>query len=109
MTSTTPFLSPQQDYFFGSDLRTLRRFAGVDSGDIAAFAGVKSGKTIENWERGRGKPSVDQFVAISIGLGFDPAKLTGFYLHRTSPNEQPNIQQMRIVRSCNKQLAVSDK
>lgn len=58
-------------YLEGKDLRQIRLKTGFTSTRLAEFAHLKSGKTFENWERGKGGPSVNQFITICYRCRLD--------------------------------------
>lgn len=46
----------------GQALRKIRIMAGLTTSAVASALGVKSRKTIENWERDYCEPTVNQFL-----------------------------------------------
>lgn len=59
-------------YITGSDLTLIRKEARMTTTKTAEFAGVKTRKTYENWQRENGEPNINQFISILIGCGKDP-------------------------------------
>lgn len=59
----------------GTDLRTIRLNAGKTTVQMAKFAGVKTRKTYENWEKNRGTPNINQFIAMANECGFSATEL----------------------------------
>ncbi len=59
----------------GTDLRSMRLRSGRTTKEMAGFAGVKTRKTYENWEKGISAPNVNQYIAMTEGCGYDFAKL----------------------------------
>ena len=68
----------------GTDLRIMRLRAGKTTVQMAEFAGVKTRKTYENWEKNVGSPSMNQFLAMSMSCGFNPSELVKMYVDRDS-------------------------
>lgn len=57
------------------DLRKIRHLSALTTHDIANLVGVRTRKTYENWEKGIGGPTANQFHALLIGSGFNPIKV----------------------------------
>lgn len=51
-----------QKIISGLELRKIRIEAGLTTSVVAAEVGVKSRKTIENWERDFCEPTINQFL-----------------------------------------------
>lgn len=66
----------------GTDLRIMRLRAGKTTVQMAEFAGVKTRKTYENWEKNVGAPSMNQYLSMSMACGFKPAELIKMYVER---------------------------
>ena len=66
----------------GTDLRILRLKGNKTTAEMADAAAVKTRKTYENWEAGKGQPNVNQFMALSVLCGFDPGRLLGEFARR---------------------------
>ena len=66
----------------GTDLRIMRLRAGKTTVQMAEFAGVKTRKTYENWEKNVGSPSMNQYIAMATSCGFKPAELIKMYVER---------------------------
>lgn len=62
----------------GTDLRAMRRVAGLTTQQMANIAGVKTRKTYENWEKNVGTPNVNQFFALVEGCGMTLNELNDF-------------------------------
>ena len=67
----------------GTDLRRMRLKAGKTTIDMAEFAGVKTRKTYENWEKNVGTPNINQFIAMAKSCNYDPSKLVALHLKRS--------------------------
>tara|TARA_R110000868_G_scaffold189537_2_gene432545 strand:- start:3311 stop:3532 length:222 start_codon:yes stop_codon:yes gene_type:complete len=63
-----------EKYISGQDIRDIRKEAKKTTVRMAEFAGVKTRKTYENWEKDIGTPSINQFISMLIGCGKDPVK-----------------------------------
>ena len=63
-----------EHYITGQDIRVIRKEAKKTTVKMAEFAGVKTRKTYENWEKDIGTPSINQFISMLIGCGKDPTK-----------------------------------
>ncbi len=66
----------------GADLRCMRLRSGKTTAQMASYAGVKTRKTYENWEKGQSIPSINQYIAIAHGCGFDVVKLINLIVER---------------------------
>ena len=62
-------------YIKGEDLKSMRLFARKSAAAMSEITGVKSRKTIENWEKNKGVPSINQFIAMCEGCGFNSANI----------------------------------
>lgn len=49
---------------------------------MAEFADVRTRKTYENWEKGIGCPTVNQFISMAAACGFNPSALICQYVKR---------------------------
>ena len=67
----------QDPLITGTDLRILRLKGNKTTQEMSDAAAVKTRKTYENWESGKGKPNINQFMAITVLCGFDPGLLLG--------------------------------
>ncbi len=75
----------------GTDLRIMRLRAGKTTVQMAEFAGVKTRKTYENWEKNVGSPSMNQFLAMSMACGFKPAELIKMYIERDNADAEIDL------------------
>ena len=75
----------------GTDLRIMRLRAGKTTVQMAEFAGVKTRKTYENWEKNVGSPSMNQFLSMSIACGFNPSELVKMYVDRDSNESEIDL------------------
>lgn len=51
-----------ENYISGRHLKTIRVKANITTSVMAEFMGIRSRKTIENWESGQSTPSINQFI-----------------------------------------------
>ncbi|UAA37295.1 helix-turn-helix transcriptional regulator [Paraneptunicella aestuarii] len=71
-------------YIKGSDLRKMRLQAAMTTVKMAQFADVRTRKTYENWEKGVGSPTVNQFIAMATACGYSPHSLIRQYIERAN-------------------------
>lgn len=57
----------------GRDLKIMRIAAGKTTAQMASEVGVKSRKTIENWESSLSTPSINQWMQYCFLTGHNPA------------------------------------
>lgn len=76
-------------------MRRLRAEARATTSAMAAFAGVKSRKTIEKWEKGISTPNLDHILSICVAMDLCPSKLIAFYRSRRCHAEKPDFSLMR--------------
>lgn len=57
----------------GRDLKIMRVSVGKTTAQMASEVGVKSRKTIENWEASVSTPSINQWMEYCFLTGHDPA------------------------------------
>jgi DNA-binding XRE family transcriptional regulator len=53
----------------------MRVHAKINTTEMADFMGLKSRKTIENWEQGNSEPEIGQFIYYCIFTGFNPYRV----------------------------------
>lgn len=75
-------------YISGEDIKRIRKSSGLTTAQISALANVKTRKTISNWENGVGEPSINQFLQICRGCGFDYYQIIVQVLNRSNINEE---------------------
>lgn len=75
-------------YIKGEDLKSIRKSAGLTITEAAQLAGVKTRKTIMNWEKNVGAPNINQFLQLCRGYGLDCHKLMTAVMQRTSPAQE---------------------
>lgn len=75
----------------GADLRKMRLTAGMTTVQMAEFAGVKTRKTYENWEKNVGAPSMNQYLAMATACGFKPADLIKMYVDRNDVEQELDL------------------
>ena len=56
----------------GKDLRLMRITADKTTSEMANFAGVKTRKTYENWEKEVGQPGINQWISMALNCGYQP-------------------------------------
>lgn len=78
-------------FISGTDLRRMRLKAGKTTVQMAEFAGVKTRKTYENWEKNVGSPSMNQFIAMAQACGFQPAGLIKMYVERVDAEDEVDL------------------
>ena len=74
----------------GSDLRAARHAAHKNTIDMARFAGKKTRKTYENWEKNIGCPQYNDLVNMLDGDGYDFAKVVDLLSNHQTPTQQLN-------------------
>lgn len=62
----------------GLKLRRIRLHLGLTLNEMRDIVGVKSRKTVMNWEKNKGSPSVNQVLAIMSVTGFTPEEFFQF-------------------------------
>ena len=55
---------------------------------MAQFADVRTRKTYENWEKGVGSPTVNQFIAMATACGYSPHSLIRQYIERAKGDNE---------------------
>ena len=75
-------------YIKGSDLRKMRLQAAMTTVKMAQFADVRTRKTYENWEKGVGSPTVNQFIAMATACGYSPHSLIRQYIERAKGDNE---------------------
>lgn len=78
-------------FISGADLRKMRLTAGMTTVQMAEFAGVKTRKTYENWEKNVGAPSMNQYLSMSTACGFKPADLIKMYVDRNDVEQELDL------------------
>ncbi len=77
----------------GSDLRRMRLRAGKTTLEMAQYAGVKTRKTYENWEKGISAPNINQFLDMASSCGYDAKKIIGLAKKRKDIDEPIQAEQ----------------
>lgn len=80
----------------GRDIKIVRLRGDKTQKQIADQLGVKSRKTIENWEKGQSEPSHNQFIQMVHFCGLDAAKLTDLLVKRASIDIEINVMEADI-------------
>lgn len=73
-----------QPLITGNDLRKIRILASETTYNMAEYAVVKTRKTYENWEANKSAPDMNQFAAMMLKIGFDPALLLAQFIQRNN-------------------------
>jgi len=58
--------------FSGKNILKIRKLFGFSQDDLKDIVGIKTRKTIANWEKGLGQPNVNQAFAIIVASGLTP-------------------------------------
>lgn len=66
----------------GRDLKMMRIFAKVTTSVAAEYMGIKSRKTIENWESGQSSPSISQFLILCRYYDMNASKIIAQCIER---------------------------
>lgn len=59
----------------GKDLKRMRISAKITTSIAAEYMGIRSRKTIENWESGASSPSMNQLILLCMYYDFDASKV----------------------------------
>lgn len=59
----------------GRDLKQMRLKAKITTSIAAEYMGIKSRKTIENWESGASSPSINQLLLLCMYYDFDASQV----------------------------------
>lgn len=59
----------------GRDLKKMRIHAKITTSVAAEYMGIKSRKTIENWESGQSSPDITQFLILCRYYDLDASKI----------------------------------
>ena len=70
-------------FIFGRDIKLVRLFGKKTTSDICQMLGVKSRKTVENWEADRSQPSMLQLVMICLFCNVDPSRFVDLCIQRS--------------------------
>ncbi len=86
----------------GTDLRAMRLKTGKTTTEMAQFAGVKTRKTYENWEKGISSPNVNQFIAMAQGCGFYVPDIYQLAFQRQQPDDRLDWNKARLLAQVKK-------
>lgn len=75
----------------GQDLRLMRVIADKTTSEMAIFAGVKTRKTYENWEKEVGQPGMNQWINMVRGCGYQPDLLIQQFVSRQDHGDARSI------------------
>lgn len=81
----------------GQDLRFMRVVADKTTSEMASYAGVKTRKTYENWEKGAGQPGMNQWLSMVRHCGYEPELLIEQFVNRTDHND-PRLIDYELTR-----------
>jgi DNA-binding XRE family transcriptional regulator len=84
----------------GKDLRTMRVIADKTTSEMAKFAGVKTRKTYENWEKEVGQPKVNQWLQMARCCGYQPDLLVEQFVER-GDLQDPKVIDYELTRRRN--------
>lgn len=84
----------------GRDLKKMRIHADVTTSVAAEYMGIKSRKTIENWESGQSSPKISQFLILCRYYDLDASKITALCLERARNNQQMENYQEIDMAAC---------
>ena len=71
----------------GRDLKLMRVQAKLTTGDMAQFLGIRSRKTIENWESERCVPSINQYILYCKFCDFHPGVVLEKIMQRNASDD----------------------
>ncbi|MCY7295087.1 helix-turn-helix transcriptional regulator [Alteromonas sp. a30] len=83
-------------YIKGSDLRKMRLQAAMTTVKMAQFADVRTRKTYENWEKGVGSPTVNQFISMATACGYSAHSLIKQYIERANHKTEVNYDEAAL-------------
>lgn len=66
----------------GNFLRKMRLTAGLTTEQMRKIVGVRTRKTIENWEKDVGSPNFDQAITIMLACEVAPAQFINAVLRQ---------------------------
>lgn len=84
-------------YIKGEDLKIIRKQAGLTINQAAQLAGVKTRKTIMNWEKNVGAPNINQFLQLCRGYGLNFQELMDDLMHRQNEKERMDSMQSQTT------------
>lgn len=82
----------------GRDLRKIRLSARLPTTILAKEIGLKSRKTINNWEEGRSEPNINQFITFCTTAGLSPGHVIAAIQSRNS--QDPSQKRDFIIGKC---------
>ena len=76
----------------GRDLKLMRVHAEISTSVMAEYLGIKSRKTIGNWEAEQSAPSINQYILFCKFAGFHPGTVIEKIMERNaSGNDHQDI------------------
>ena len=81
----------------GKDLRLMRVIADKTTSEMAVYAGVKTRKTYENWEKEVGQPGMNQWLKMARACGYQPHLLVEQFVNRDE-NHDPRLIDYELTR-----------
>lgn len=70
-----------EKYLVGRDLKLMRLGAELTTSKMAEYIGVKSRKTIENWESDQSEPGINQFIKFCDICNVEAHKLVNYAVY----------------------------
>lgn len=83
----------------GRDLKRMRIHAKVTTSIAAEYMGIKSRKTIENWESGQSSPNISQLLILCRYYDMDASKIITLCIERAAQGNSAEDQDIDIA-SC---------
>ena len=81
----------------GRDLKLMRLKAKINTSIAAEYMGVKSRKTLENWESGASSPSIQQFMLLCRYYDFNAWQVIAKCMDRIKhSNPRENYQEIDL-------------
>ncbi len=81
----------------GSDLKNMRLRANKTTSEMAEYAGVKTRKTYENWEKGISTPNVNQFTRMCAGCGYTASDIIKLSEHRKNEDQRLDLSGLKAA------------
>ncbi|UAA37723.1 helix-turn-helix transcriptional regulator [Paraneptunicella aestuarii] len=71
-------------FITGEELRAIRQYSRYTITEIAQIVGVKTRKTVMNWEKNVGHPSINQFLKLLEACGINDRQYFHLMFERKS-------------------------
>lgn len=93
MDSNTTTAANNKNIIRGRDLKLMRIQGKITTSIMAEFLGIRSRKTIENWESEQSTPSINQYILFCKFAGYHPGLvLERIMLRNASENTEQDIE-----------------